>query len=89
MLIFWVDSLCSWSHFGNYHNFEYFRKKLRDIEALEAKLASGEISTPEPEQLEKVSSFVQIQFVTFVTCNNWRRSAALYKFTFLFNLQEH
>ena len=30
------------------------RKKLRDIEALEAKLASGEISTPEPEQLEKV-----------------------------------
>lgn len=31
------------------------RKKLRDIEALEAKLASGEISTPEPEQLEKVS----------------------------------
>jgi len=31
------------------------RKKLRDIEALEAKLASGEISAPEPEQLEKVS----------------------------------
>ena len=30
------------------------RKKLRDIEALEAKLASGEISAPEPEQLEKV-----------------------------------
>jgi len=31
------------------------RKKLRDIEALESKLTSGEISSPEPEQLEKVS----------------------------------
>ena len=35
-------------------SFPLFRKKLRDIEALEAKLASGEISAPEPEQLEKV-----------------------------------
>ena len=33
-----------------------YRKKLRDIEALEAKLASGEIPTPEPEQLEKVKT---------------------------------
>jgi hypothetical protein len=31
-----------------------YRKKLRDIEALEARLESGEIATPEPEQLEKV-----------------------------------
>lgn len=31
------------------------RKKLRDIEALEARLESGEIAMPEPEQLEKVS----------------------------------
>ena len=45
-----------------------FRKKLRDIEALEAKLASGEISTPEPEQLEKVKK------LHFVQLSNWRRS---------------
>lgn len=31
------------------------KKKLRDIEALEAKLSSGEIESPEPEQLEKVA----------------------------------
>ena len=31
------------------------KKKLRDIEALEAKLDSGEITSPEPEQLEKVA----------------------------------
>ena len=30
------------------------KKKLRDIESLEAKLDSGEIKSPEPEQLEKV-----------------------------------
>ena len=31
------------------------RKRLRDTEALEAKLLSGEVENPEPEQLEKVS----------------------------------
>ena len=31
------------------------RKKLRDTEALEARLLSGEVENPEPEQLEKVS----------------------------------
>jgi partner of Y14 and mago protein len=31
------------------------RKKLRDIEALEAKLNSGEIASPEQEQLDKVA----------------------------------
>eukprot|EP00092_Neocalanus_flemingeri_P002886 GFUD01003085.1.p1 GENE.GFUD01003085.1~~GFUD01003085.1.p1 ORF type:complete len:221 (-),score=53.31 GFUD01003085.1:269-931(-) len=31
------------------------RKKLRDIEALEAKLNSGEIESPEPEQVDKVA----------------------------------
>jgi len=31
------------------------RKKLRDIETLEAKLESGEIATPEQEQLDKVA----------------------------------
>jgi len=31
------------------------KKKLRDIEALEAKLDSGEIATPEQEQLDKVA----------------------------------
>jgi len=31
------------------------KKKLRDIEALEAKLNSGEVENPEPEQLEKVA----------------------------------
>ena len=50
------------------------RKKLRDIEALEAKLASGEILAPEPEQLEKVSEidlhFLKIQFaIFFVFCD--------------------
>ena len=54
------------------------RKKLRDIEALEAKLASGEISAPEPEQLEKVSEidlhFLKIQFAIFLysaTCRKY------------------
>lgn len=37
------------------------REKLRDIEALEAKLASGEIKTPEPEQLEKVARKAQVE----------------------------
>jgi len=37
------------------------RKKLRDIETLEAKLNSGEIKTPEPEQLEKVSRRPQVE----------------------------
>ena len=41
--------------FRKFFNCISSRKKLRDIEALEAKLASGEISAPEPEQLEKVS----------------------------------
>ena len=36
------------------------RKKLRDIEALEAKLFSGEISSPEPEQKEKVATIANI-----------------------------
>ena len=40
--------------FHKFFNCISSRKKLRDIEALEAKLASGEISAPEPEQLEKV-----------------------------------
>ncbi len=31
------------------------RKKLRDIETLEAKLQSGEIAAPEQEQLDKVA----------------------------------
>lgn len=31
------------------------RKKLRDIENLEKKLAEGELTNPEPEQLEKVA----------------------------------
>ncbi len=31
------------------------RKKLRDIEALERKLEDGEVTNPEPEQLEKVA----------------------------------
>lgn len=31
------------------------RKKLRDIETLEKKLAEGELENPEPEQLEKVA----------------------------------
>ena len=41
------------------------RKKLRDIEALEAKLFSGEISSPEPEQKEKVpkiANFIKYAF---------------------------
>ena len=63
-----MESNCSWlqSAFGfilwckfvflrNISDCISSRKKLRDIEALEAKLASGEISAPEPEQLEKVS----------------------------------
>jgi partner of Y14 and mago protein len=37
------------------------RKKLRDIEALEKKLSSGEIESPEPEQLEKVSRRVDVE----------------------------
>ena len=36
------------------------RKKLRDIEALEVKLSSGEIKSPEPEQLEKVARKAQV-----------------------------
>ena len=31
------------------------RKKLRDIEALEARLNSGEIKNPEPEQVDKIA----------------------------------
>ena len=31
------------------------RKKLRDIEALEARLNSGEIVNPEPEQVDKIA----------------------------------
>ena len=37
------------------------RKKLRDTEALEAKLLSGEIKNPEPEQLEKLSRKDQVE----------------------------
>ena len=37
------------------------RKKLRDIEALEAKLNSGEVKNPEPEQLEKVARRPQVE----------------------------
>jgi len=37
------------------------RKKLRDIENLAAKLASGDISKPEPEQLEKVSRRKEVE----------------------------
>ena len=37
------------------------KKKLRDIEALEAKLDSGEVKNPEPEQLEKVVRKAQVQ----------------------------
>jgi len=36
------------------------KKKLRDIEALEAKLSSGEIENPEPEQLEKVARKTEV-----------------------------
>jgi len=36
-------------------------KKLRDIEALEAKLEEGVIAKPEPEQLEKVSRKIQVE----------------------------
>ena len=37
------------------------RKKLRDTEALEAKLQSGEIKNPDPEQLEKVSRKSEVE----------------------------
>ena len=37
------------------------RKKLRDIEALEERLAQGQIENPEPEQLEKVGRKSQVQ----------------------------
>ena len=37
------------------------RKKLRDIESLEAKLSSGEIQNPEKEQLEKVSRKADVE----------------------------
>ncbi|XP_023334082.1 partner of Y14 and mago [Eurytemora carolleeae] len=37
------------------------KKKLRDIEALEEKLNSGEIPTPEKEQLEKVARKVEVE----------------------------
>ncbi len=37
------------------------RKKLRDIEALEKKLASGELTNPEPEQLEKVARKIKVE----------------------------
>ena len=37
------------------------RKKLRDIEAFEAKLNSGEVKKPEPEQLEKVARKPQVE----------------------------
>ena len=36
------------------------KKKLLDIEALEAKLSSGEIENPEPEQLEKVARKTEV-----------------------------
>jgi len=36
------------------------RKKLRDIEALEAKIEAGEIENPEKEQLEKVAKKVEV-----------------------------
>jgi len=36
------------------------RKKLRDIEALEAKLSSGEIVNPEPEQVEKIARKTEV-----------------------------
>ena len=36
------------------------RKKLRDIEALEAKIEGGEIENPEKEQLEKVAKKVEV-----------------------------
>lgn len=31
-----------------------FRKKLREIESIEAKIASGELKRPDPDQTEKV-----------------------------------
>jgi len=37
------------------------RKKLRDIEALETKLKSGEVKNPEPEQLEKLARRPQVE----------------------------
>ena len=37
------------------------RKKLRDTEALEAKLLGGQIKNPDPEQLEKVSRKRQVE----------------------------
>jgi len=36
------------------------KKKLRDIEALEAKLNSGEIPNPEKEQLDKIARKVEV-----------------------------
>ena len=36
------------------------KKKLRDIEKLEKQLSSGEISKPEPDQLEKVKKKEQV-----------------------------
>ena len=36
------------------------KKKLRNIEALEAKLSSGEIENPEPKQLEKVARKTEV-----------------------------
>lgn len=51
------------------HNLRYdptkrlrnLRKKLHDTEVLEAKLLSGEIKNPEPEQLEKLSRKDQVE----------------------------
>lgn len=37
------------------------RKKLRDIEALEKKLEEGDVSNPEPEQLEKVARKAKVE----------------------------
>lgn len=37
------------------------KKKLRDIELLEKRLANKEISNPEPDQLEKVARKSQVE----------------------------
>lgn len=37
-----------------------FRKKLREIESIEAKIASGELKKPDADQMEKVARKNQI-----------------------------